>query len=98
MKFRHACLFAGAVLLPVAGAFAGTCTIEITGPREQYKFVQVHDVAARAIVMRKAIKSGQSREVTVSGDRVRVDWKFAGGTSYQSGKVQACNGGRRIRI
>jgi hypothetical protein len=87
----------GAMLVESA-ALAETCMIEITGPSGQWKFVHVYDAATGTVVLRQAIKAGDSRPVTVSGDRVRVDWKFPGYVDYVPGAVSQCKDGNRIKV
>lgn len=96
LRFLFPCLLAA--LLVEAAAPAETCTIEITGPANQWKFVEVHDVAAGKVVLAEPIKVGQTRSVTVSGGQIRVDWKFAGYRKYRTGAVTPCKGGNRIRV
>ena len=43
-----------------------------------YKFVRVHDADSGAVVLRKAINGGDSVELTVSGGRVRIEFKQPG--------------------
>ena len=87
-----------AMLLAESAAFAGSCKIENSGPPDEWRFVQIYDVDRGQIVLGRAIKSGDSKEVTVSGERVRVDHKLPGGTQYATGPVVICKGGNTIRF
>ena len=98
MKLHHASLLAACLLALPANALAGTCMIEVTGQKDRYKFVHVFDFTARTTALRKAIKSGDSREVSVAGDHVRVDWKFPGDKDYRLGRVAVCQKGSRIKV
>ena len=98
MKFRPAFAIGIAALMFGGEAMAETCKIEITGPKDQYKFIHVYDVATGQIVFRQAIRSGDIKEVTVSGDQVRVDWKLAGYTRYRVGAIQPCKGGNKVKV
>jgi hypothetical protein len=50
------------------------------------------------MVLGHAIRSGHSREVTVSGHQVRVDWKLAGDAHYHAGAATACKAGHTIKV
>lgn len=98
MKLISCALLGLAALLLESPALAGTCSIHATGPVGGWKFVQAHDVAKHKIVLSQAIKSGDSKTVTVSGDQVRVDWKLAGHAHYRAGAVNTCKQGNVIRV
>jgi hypothetical protein len=98
MKLRLTPLAGLVALLLGTSAGAETCHIQVTGAAGDWKFVHVYDVAKGTIVMRQAIKVGETKQVTVSGSRVRVDWKFAGHRSYTTGAVKTCKGGNTIEI
>jgi hypothetical protein len=98
MRPRFIAIAALAALLVETPALAETCMIEITGPEGQWKFVQVFDVATGNMVMGQAIRSGEVKTVTITGDQVRVDWKLSGYRDYRTGEVTTCRGGNRIRV
>ena len=98
MKAHHLCLCTAILLAIPAKALGGTCFIQATGQKERYKFVHVFDMTARSTALRRAVKSGDSREVTVAGDHVRVDWKFPGDKDYRLGRVALCQKGNRIKV
>jgi hypothetical protein len=97
MRFRPIALVGLAGLLIEAQALAETCNVQVTGPADQWKFVHVYDVATGEIVLRQAIKSGESKPVTVSGDKVRVDWKLPGYQKYRTGPVVECKSGNTVK-
>ena len=80
-----------------SGALAGTCNIESSAPPGQWKFVKVYDVHNGEIVLQRGINGGGRYEVTAKGDRIRIDWKFAGGTHYNSGAVVTCKDGLTVK-
>ncbi|MCL6679157.1 hypothetical protein LZ519_07490 [Sphingomonas sp. RG327] len=80
-----------------SGAIAGTCNIESSAPPGQWKFVKVYDVHNGEIVLQRGISGGRRYEVTAKGDRIRIDWKFAGGTHYNSGAVVTCKDGHIVK-
>jgi hypothetical protein len=80
-----------------SGAIAGTCNIESSAPPGQWKFVKVYDVHNGEIVLQRGINAGRLYEVTAKGDRIRIDWKFAGGTHYNSGAVVTCKDGLTVK-
>ena len=98
MTAKHMGLAIIAMLLAESAAVAENCKIENGGPPDEWRFVQVFDVDRGQIVLGQAIKSGESKEVTVSGERVRVDHKFPGWTTYATGPVLTCKGGNTIRF
>jgi len=98
MTGKHMGFTLVAMVLAESAAVAESCKIENGGPPDEWRFVQVYDVDRGQIVLGKAIKSGDSKEVTVSGQRVRVDHKLPGGTAYATGPVVICKGGNSIRF
>lgn len=98
MTIRHMGLAVAAMLLAESAAVAENCKIENGGPPDEWRFVQVFDVDRGQIVLGKAIKSGDSKEVTVTGERIRVDHKLPGGTQFATGPVVVCKGGNTIRF
>lgn len=97
MTFKIIAGAAFAALLFEGQALAESCVIQVTGPEEQWKFLHVYDVATDSIVLRQAMKSGDSKTVTVSGDKVRIDWKYPGYEKYRTGTVMPCKGGNIVR-
>jgi hypothetical protein len=98
MRINLLALIGSTALAAGTQALAETCTIEITGPHGQWKFVHVYDVATGKMVLGHAIRSGHSREVTVSGHQVRVDWKLAGDAHYHAGAATECKAGHTIKV
>ena len=90
MTARRLAFAAFALALLETAAVAGSCKVENAGPADEWRFVHGHDVDRGEIVLSKAIKSGDSKPVTVSGERVRVDHKTPGGTRYLTGPVAIC--------
>ena len=87
-----------AMLLAETAAARESCKIENAGPADEWRFVQVCDVDRGQIVLGQAIKDGDSKEVTVSGERIRVDHKFPGWTTYATRPVVTCKGGNTISL
>jgi len=79
-------------------ALAETCNVQVTGPAEHWKFLHVYDVATGEVVLRQAIKAGDSRPVEVTGDKIRVDWKMPGDRNYRAGSVALCKAGNFVKI
>jgi hypothetical protein len=98
MKIQLTMLATVAALFLESGAVAGTCKIETARPAGEWTFVQVHDADTGEIVLQKAIMGGTSRDVTVKGERVRVDSKLPGATQYKAGTVSVCKDGNVVRI
>ncbi len=98
MAIRHIPVSVAALLLVDSAAIAATCQIQNAGPPNQWRFVHVYDVDRGKIVLQQAIKSGDSKEVAVSGDQVRVDHKLAGSTQYTTGAVATCKDGATIKF
>ncbi len=78
-------------------AIAGTCNVQSTRAPGHWKFIKVYDVDTGKIVLQKVMNGGEHREVTVPGERVRVDWKLPGGKDYKHGTVALCKDGNTIR-
>ena len=89
-------LFAAAALLGEGVALAGNCKVRNSRAPGDWTFVHVHDVDTGQIVMRQAINGGDSKNVTVSGRRVRIDQKPAGHRQYKTGAITVCKGGNTI--
>ena len=98
MNLKLIALAGTAALVTGGEAIAGTCSIQNSRAPGEWTFVRVYDVDAGKIVLQRAIKGGVSYEVTVSKDRVRVDSKLPGGTSYAAGAVTACKDQNKIKI
>ncbi len=98
MKRKITMGLALASVLACSGARAETCKIESTRPHGDWTFVKVFDADTGTVVLQKAIIGGASNEVTVSGTRVRVDSKLAGGKHYKPGAVATCKGGNSVKI
>jgi hypothetical protein len=98
MRINLFALAGSTALVVGTQALSETCTVEVTGPQDQWKFVHVYDVATGKMVLGHAIKSGDSSEVTVSGDQVRVDWKLAGDKHYHTGAATQCKAGHPIKV
>ena len=78
-------------------ARAESCKVESASQPDQWKFIRVYDADTGKIVYQQAINGGDSKPVTVSGERVRVDYKLPGHTVYQTGTVAACKGGNTVK-
>ena len=79
-------------------AGAGNCKVQNASAPGAYKFVRVHDADSGAVVLRKAINGGDSVELTVSGGRVRIEFKQPGQKDYRSGPVAICRDGNTLRV
>jgi len=89
----------GLASLVTAGELqAGTCRIASTRPYGDWTFIKVYDPDKNEIILQKAMMGGTAKEVTVSGTRVRVDWKLAGGIKYKAGAVTTCKGGNTVKV
>jgi len=92
-------LCTGIVLLATAsGANAETCNIQSVRAPGHWQFVKVYDLDTGKVVLQRAINGGEHHEVIVSGHRMRVDWKLAGGKDYKAGKATTCKDGHTVRI
>ena len=99
MAFKHLACIALAAFATAGNDAEETCTIEnASSPAGEWKFVRAYDSVNGEVVLRQAIKSGESRSVTVSGNAVRVEYKLAGDKDYHSAQTAQCKGGNTIRI
>ena len=98
MTRKH--LFAAVVVASLleGTAAAGTCKVQNTAAPGQWRFVHVYDVKKSEIVLRQAINGGDSKEVTVSGERVRVNHKHPGGKTYTAGAIAICKNGNTVKF
>jgi hypothetical protein len=87
-----------AAALLEGAAFAGTCSVQNSAAPGDWRFVHVYDVKKSEIVLRQAINGGDSKEVTVSGNKIRVDHKRAGNRNYATGPVTACKDGNTVKF
>jgi hypothetical protein len=86
-----------AAILVAHEARAESCKVESTSPPGQWKFIRAFDADTGKVVYQQAINGGDSKPVTVSGERVRVDYKLPGHTVYQTGTVAPCKGGNTVK-
>ncbi len=86
-----------AAILVGQEARAENCKVESTSPPGQWKFIRAYDADTGKIVFQQAINGGDSKPITVSGERVRVDHKLPGHTVYQTGTVAPCKGGNTVK-
>ena len=98
MTHKLLVLVAIAALSAESPALAKSCRIQSTDPPGQWKFFRAYDADTGAVVLRQAINGGDSKPVTVSGRRVRVETKLPGHTRYQPAVVVACTGGNTIKF
>jgi len=89
-------LFAAVALLGENAASAETCKVRNHRAPGDWTFVHVYDVDTGHVVLRQAINGGDSKEVTVSGHRARVDQKPAGHRQYKTGAIAVCKGGNTV--
>jgi len=89
-------LFALAALVAESPALADSCKVRNGRSPGSWIFVQVYDADTGHVVLRQAINGGDSKEVTVSGHRARVDQKPAGHRNYDTGAVAVCKRGGTI--
>lgn len=75
-----------------------SCNVHVTGPSGQWKFVQVHDLANGEVVLRQMIKSGESKHIDATGEKIRIDWKLAGYKHYRTGPTATCKGGNTVTL
>ena len=96
---KHILAFAvTAAALLEGGAFAGTCKVQNAAKPGDWRFVHVYDVKKSEIVLRQAINGGDSKEVTVSGERVRVNHKRPGSKAYAAGAIAICKNGNTVKF
>ena len=86
------------ILLAESAAVAGRCKVQNAKPAGQWTFVQVYDTDTSHVVLRQAIDGVDTKNVTVSGHRVRVDHKLAGHRNYKQGTVAVCKDGNVIKF
>jgi hypothetical protein len=99
MAFEHLAWVALAVLSAAGIDAQQTCNIENgSSPAGEWKFVRAYDAVTGEVVLRQAIKAGDSKSVTVSGEEVRLEYKLAGDKDYHSAQTTQCKGGNTIRI
>ena len=97
MTLKHLALAGIAVLLVESEALAESYKIQSTNPPGQWKFVRVYDPDTGSIVLGKSINGGDSKTVTVSGERVKIESKLPGHTDYQGAFLAPCKYGNTIR-
>ena len=90
-------LIAVAALLGERPAHGESCTLQSASPPGQWKFVRAYDPETGSIVLQQAVNGGDSKPVTVSGERVKVEYKLPGQTRYQPAVVSPCKGGNTVR-
>ena len=98
MTKKHAILVIVAALFAERNAIAGTCNVRSSAPVDRWRFVQVYDVDRNEVVLRQAVKGGDSKPVTVSGERIRVAYKLPGATRYKPGVEALCKEGSTIQF
>ena len=91
-------LIAMTALSAQTAARAETCKIQSTRGPDEWKFVKVYEGGTDKVVLQQAIRGGVLKEVTVSGDRVRIDTKMPGQIDYEIGKIVLCKGGNTISV
>ena len=79
-------------------AVAGTCKVQSWAAAGDWRFVDVYDVTKSEIVLRQAINGGDSKDVTVTGDRIRVNHKRSGNRNYAAGPVADCKNGNTVKF
>jgi len=97
MTLKPVALFAIAALLVESGALAESCQVQSASQPGQWKFVRAYDPDTGKVVLQQPINGGDSKEVTVAGDHVRVEYKLPGHTHYEAGVVSPCKGGNVVR-
>jgi len=86
-------------LASAASAKDQTCEIHnASSPAGQWKFVRASDPLTGEVVLRQAIKSGDSKSATVTGQQVRIEVKQAGDRDYHPARTSECKSGNTIRI
>jgi hypothetical protein len=96
LKFLAPAAMIAAILVGYE-AHAESCKVESASPAGQWKFIRAYDADTGKVVFQQALNGGDSRPVTVSGERVRVDYKLPGHTVYQTGAVAPCKGGNSVK-
>jgi hypothetical protein len=85
-----------ALLVP-STALAESCKVQNSNAAGQWKFVRVYDADTGQVVLRQAINGGDSKDVTVSGTRARVEYKLAGDAQYHSATIGTCKAGSVLK-
>ena len=98
MTKKYATLVIVAASFVEQSAIAATCNVKSSGPADRWRFVQVYDVDRNEVVLRQAVKGGDSKPVTVSGERIRVAYKLPGATRYNPGLEALCKEGSTIQF
>jgi len=99
MAFEHLAWIALAAFAATGIDAQQTCNIQNgSSPAGEWKFVRAYDAVSGEVVLRQAIKAGDSQSVTVSGEEVRLEYKLAGDKDYHSTQTAQCKGGNTIRI
>lgn len=98
MNYKLATLAGLSALIIGSQALAETCNVESIRAPGEYLFIKVFDPDTGEIVLQRAIKGGTPIEVTVSGERVRVDSKLPGGVDYKPGAIATCKSGNTIKL
>ena len=76
-----------------------TCDIQnASSPAGEWKFVRASDPVTGEVVLRQAIKSGDTKSATVTGHQVRIEVKQAGDRDYHLARTSECKSGNTIRI
>jgi hypothetical protein len=91
-------LIAVSALLGESPALAKGCKVQSSKAPGQWTFVRVHDVDTGQVVLRQGINGGDSKHVTVSGHRIRIEHKLAGHKNYRSDAVADCKGGNTVKF
>lgn len=99
MALKLLAWLAMATFATAASAKEQTCDIQnASSPSGEWKFVRASDPLTGEVVLRQAIKSGDSRSATVTGQQVRIEVKRAGDRDYHSARTSECKSGNTIRI
>ncbi len=98
MRLAIYCVASLLALLTPGAALADTCRVEVFGAPTIWKFIRAYDADTGEVVLRQAIKSGDGREVTISKNRLRIEFKFPGDRNYHPAQVTTCQGGNIVRI
>ena len=79
-------------------AAAETCKLQVARKAGEWKFVKAYDADTGEVVLQQVITGGHHKEATVSGKRIRVDWKLPGDAKYRAGAVTLCKRGNTIKV
>jgi hypothetical protein len=96
--FKLVTLVAVGAFLGESAALAGSCNVQSSKPHGHWTFVHVYDVDNGHIVLRQAINGGDSKHVTVSGHRLRVEHKTAGHRMYRADPEADCKDGNTVKF